>query len=295
MESGGNEPGYDRRGSPGRGSALLQLYQILEETLPPTRRKIRGTVLGLFAHPDDETFGPGGTLARLAQEGNEVHLLCATRGEAGTIGDSAGLGRRLLASTRMNELEEACRALGISSPTILPFPDSGLGRLEEETLLRPFVREIRRVRPDLLISFHADGISGHLDHQTVTARAVTAFDLASDPERWPDLGPTHAAARLWTYGIPQTKAGRITYRRIHAVPDAEVDASIDVGQFLRHKRVAVAAHASQKPFIEYMEQKLGGLDDFWNEEAFVLARARVPLPEDAPRPVKSLWLGMEDS
>jgi LmbE family N-acetylglucosaminyl deacetylase len=165
--------------------------------------------------------------------------------------------------------------------------------LEEETLLRPFVGAIRSVRPDLMISFHADGISGHLDHRTVTARAAAAFDLAAEPRRWPDLGPAHAVARFWTYGIPQTKADRITYRKIHGVPDAEVDAVLDVGGFVSNKHAAVAAHATQKPFIEYMEQMLGDLHEYWCEEAFVLARSRVPLPESAARPVRSLRCGMD--
>jgi LmbE family N-acetylglucosaminyl deacetylase len=253
------------------------------------------TILGVFAHPDDETFGPGGALARLAAEGHTVHLLCATRGEAGTIGDSGGLGRRNLASIREEELAKACRALGIHSHRVLTLPDSGLARLDEETLVRPFVGALRALQPELLLSFHAEGISGHPDHRTVTARAATAFDLAAEAERWPELGPPHAVVRFWTYGIPESKARRITHRRIHAVPDEDVDALIDVRDYVDDKRAAVAAHATQKPFIDHLETIVGGLDEYWGEEAFVLERARIPLPPAEPRPVSDLLVGMDDS
>jgi LmbE family N-acetylglucosaminyl deacetylase len=249
-------------------------------------------VLALFAHPDDETFGPGGTLARLASDGQPLHLVCATRGEAGTIGRSAALGRRRLAELRERELAGACRALGLLPPQFLYLPDYGLGRLGAETLVRPFVRWIRAVRPSILITFHANGISGHLDHRTVTERAVAAFEAAGDPAYAPDLGPVHAPDRLWTYALTESRARRIDYRRVHSVPDAEIDALIDVSASIGAKRGAVAAHASQKPYIDDMEARLGDLAGFWTPEAFVLAAARTPLPSGTPRPVTDLFAGM---
>ena len=250
-------------------------------------------VLGLFAHPDDETFGPGATLARLAAEGHDVHLLTATRGEAGTIGKSSSLGRQELASVREAELVAACVALGIHPPEILTLPDSGLGRLEEETLLRPFVRKIRSVRPDIIISFHAEGISGHLDHRTVTLRALTAFERAADPEVWPYLGDPFAVQRFWAYSVPESRARRVTTRKLYSVRDDEVDAVLDVRAHVPAKKAAVEAHASQKPFIDRLEQDLGGLDDYWAQESFVLAASRIPLA--GPRPVGDLFEGLSDA
>lgn len=250
------------------------------------------TVLGLFAHPDDETFGPGATLAMLAARGHAVHLLCATRGDAGTIGDSASHGRRALAALREQELRGACAALGLREPEILTLPDGGLSRLEEETLLRPMVRSIRSVRPDLLISFHEDGISGHADHRTVTTRVGRAFELAGNADLWPDLGPPHAAARFWAYCVPESQARRLTARRLFGVEDAKVDADLDVAAHIPAKRAAIAAHASQKPFIDWLEEQLGGIEEFWARDAFVLAAARIPIPEGEPRPLRDLFAGM---
>ena len=248
------------------------------------------TVLGVFAHPDDETFGPGATLARLAAEGHAVHLLCATRGEAGTIGRSSSLGRRELASLREAELAAACAALGIGEPEILALPDSGLARLEEETLLRPIVRAIRSVRPLIILSFHSEGISGHTDHRTVTERTRRAFDLAAQDGLWPDLGRAFAPARFWAYSIPESRARRVKSRRLFAVPDAALDAVLDVRAFIPRKRAAILAHASQKPFIDNLEAELGDLDDYWKEEGFVLEAARVPIV--GHRPLDNLFEGL---
>jgi LmbE family N-acetylglucosaminyl deacetylase len=249
-------------------------------------------VLGLFAHPDDETFGPGGTLALLGARGDRVRVVCATRGEAGTIDRSAFLGKKRLAALRETELAAACRALGIEPPSMLHLPDGGLHRLDPETLQRPFVRAIREYRPDILITFHSGGISGHRDHRTVTVRALEAFEMAADPDRWPYLGAPWAAARVWCYSLPESQAARVTFRTLHAVPDDEIDAVLDVSRHLAAERAAVGAHASQKAFVDHLESFLGDLDGFWSEEAFVLAAARTPLPRSAARPVDDLFLGM---
>jgi LmbE family N-acetylglucosaminyl deacetylase len=125
----------------------------------------------------------------------------------------------------------------------------------------------------------------------VTARAFQAFDLAALAELWPDLGPAHAPVRFWAYCVPEAKAKRLTARRLYSVPDAEVDAELDVAAHIPAKRAAVAAHASQKPFIDWLEDQLGGLEGYWAKDSFVLAAARVPLPA-GPRPVGDLFAGM---
>ena len=250
------------------------------------------TVLSLFAHPDDETFGPGGTLARLADEGHALHLMCATRGESGSIGKSSSYGRRRLAALREAELEAAREVLGIRSLEIIGLPDGGLRRLEPETLVLPFVRAIRTFRPDILITFHADGISGHADHRTVTARTLTAWERAADRAFAPHLGEPHATPRVWAYSIPDSAARRVTHRKLYSVPDEAVDAVLEVSAYSPVKRRAVEVHATQKLFIEDMERRLGGLGALWGRECFVLAASRVPLPGKAPRPVEDLFAGM---
>lgn len=249
------------------------------------------TVLCLFAHPDDETFGPGGTLAKLSAEGHTVRLVCATRGESGTIDKSSSFGRRRLAEVRFQELLAACDVLGIDSPWIYTFPDSGLIRLEEETLLRPFVHAIRAFRPDAIITFHEDGISGHNDHRTVTARAKGAYHLASDGGLWPDLGPSHEVQRFWEYTVSESRAAMITTRKIHSTPDDELDADIDTSEHVAAKKKAVEAHATQKLFVENLENSAAA-GFMWKKEGFLLTEARTPLPEPTERPVDDLFLGL---
>jgi LmbE family N-acetylglucosaminyl deacetylase len=152
------------------------------------------------------------------------------------------------------------------------------------------VRAVRAVRPDILVTFHENGLSGHADHTTVSRRVITAFRAAEDA-RWPELGPPHAAARLWMYSIPDSRAGKIA-RTLHTVPDDALDAVIDVAESLPARRAAVAAHATQKPFIDWVESQLEDPDAYWRREGFQLRDARVPLPSRGPRPVDDLLAGL---
>ena len=122
--------------------------------------------------------------------------------------------------------------------------------------------------------------------------ALEAFDRAAEAGCAPDLGPPHAASRLWTYSMAASAAERITWRHIHSVPDQELDALLEVSACIPAKRAAVAAHASQAFFVHDMERRLGDLTAMWSAEAFVLSAARVPLPPGTPRPVDDLFLGM---
>ena len=86
----------------------------------------RNSILGVYAHPDDESFGTGGTLAKYASQGAQITLICATRGEAGEISDPSLATPETLARVREEELRSACRVLGISEPLFLGYRDSGM-------------------------------------------------------------------------------------------------------------------------------------------------------------------------
>src|SRR5438876_1076552 len=101
----------------------------------------------ILAHPDDETFGTGGTLIRYAKDGIEVHSLCLTQGEKGWAGvDDHIVPRELVGPTRAKELAEAGLRMGLTSVTCLRYPDSGLADVKEEWVVRDIVRWLRRVR-----------------------------------------------------------------------------------------------------------------------------------------------------
>lgn len=140
-----------------------------------TTNRSRHRILAIFAHPDDETFLAGGTLAKYAAGGWDVLLLCATHGEAGRRGEYGSFTKKQFALLRKEELEAACRALGIHRPIFLECADKGLARDCWNSATEEIVHAIRRLRPDVVITFGPDGISGHPDHVALSQIVTTAF------------------------------------------------------------------------------------------------------------------------
>lgn len=125
-------------------------------------------VVVVVAHPDDESFGLGAVIDEFARAGSHVHVVCLTHGEASTLGVDAGD----LAQVRRGELVEAARALDIAGFTLLSYPDGGLRDLPEGLLSEAVRRVVEAERPDGLVAFDPDGITGHPDHQAATRAAL---------------------------------------------------------------------------------------------------------------------------
>ena len=130
------------------------------------------TVLAVFAHPDDESLACGGTLARLADEGARVVLLCATRGERGSPGGPERDDE--LASNRARELTDAASVLGIGDVFLLDHPDGDIRWARVAELHAQIVMTIRHYAPSAVITFGEDGLYWHLDHIGVYERTTTA-------------------------------------------------------------------------------------------------------------------------
>src|SRR6478735_2444333 len=130
-------------------------------------------VLGIFAHPDDETLCAGGTLAKYAAAGAEVRVVSLTRGGAGQIRDASAATRATLAAVREKELEAAAVQLGLTEARCLDHPDGGLAEVDGQALVGLASRLLDEVDPDVVVTFGPDGFSGHADHVAVGA-AVTA-------------------------------------------------------------------------------------------------------------------------
>jgi LmbE family N-acetylglucosaminyl deacetylase len=142
------------------------------------------TVLAVFAHPDDESLACGGTLARLADEGVRVVLLCASHGERGSSADPAVPRGPDLGRVRECELLEAAKVLGISEVILLDHPDGEIRWRNVEQLQEQIAQAITDHTPDLVITFDEDGLYWHLDHIGVherTATAVKSFGSAAPP------------------------------------------------------------------------------------------------------------------
>jgi len=157
----------------------------------------RFKLLAVLAHPDDESLGFGGTLAKYAAEGIETYLVTATRGERGRFGvlgkggDPAEVGR-----VREAELRAAAAVLGIREVSLLNYPDGGVDQIEAATAIRAIVAHIRRIRPDVVVTFGPDGAYGHPDHIAISQFATAAIVCAADCSYGVDELPPHRVPKL---------------------------------------------------------------------------------------------------
>jgi len=152
-------------------------------------------ILGVFAHPDDEVFVAGGTLAKYVARGAEAMVLCATRGQAGQIRDARVATRHTLGSVREQELRQACAILGVQHVSCLDYMDGRLRESDFEALVGSIVDVVREFQPDVVITFGEDGAYGHPDHVTISEATTRAFELSQhelDGQSQP-----HAPARLY--------------------------------------------------------------------------------------------------
>lgn len=124
-------------------------------------------ILGVFAHPDDEVFCVGGTMATYVEAGAEAMIVSATRGEAGQIRDAASATRATLGQARERELREACRCLGVQQVRLLDHLDGTLATLDHDAFVEEVGEAIDEFAPDVVVTFGADGFYGHPDHVAV--------------------------------------------------------------------------------------------------------------------------------
>ena len=143
-------------------------------------------VLGVFAHPDDEVFCAGGTLAQYAAAGAEIMVVSVTQGEAGQIQDGRAATRQTLGPVRAQELYRACEVLGVQHTLCLNYGDGALQNADSEALTRHITQIIRTFRPDLVITFGPDGAYGHPDHIAISGITTQAFALAEQAAQFPE-------------------------------------------------------------------------------------------------------------
>ncbi len=143
-------------------------------------------ILGVFAHPDDESFCAGGTLARYVASGAEVMVVSATRGEAGQIRSAGVATRRTLGQVREQELYLACQRLGVQHTVCLDYGDGMLQEVDQDILIGGIVEIIRSFRPDVVITFGPDGGYGHPDHIAISAATTAACVRSGEGHHFPE-------------------------------------------------------------------------------------------------------------
>ena len=188
-------------GQPISGLARPAGPRLLDDGVPPGGRC---RLLGVFAHPDHETFCAGGTFARYAGQGAEIMVVSATRGQAGQIRDAAAGNRQTIAAVREAELRLACERLGITEVRCLDHVDGTLADAGFAALVEEVAEVIGEFRPDIVITFGPDGGYGHPNHVTISAATTAACQRAAGPGHRPDRGSHPAAPAV----LPALPAGR---------------------------------------------------------------------------------------
>jgi LmbE family N-acetylglucosaminyl deacetylase len=157
-------------------------------------------LMAVLAHPDDESLGTGGALAKAAAEGIETYVVTATRGERGRFGDAKeSPGLEIVGRAREAELRAAARELGVNEVRFLDYVDGDLDRADPAEAIGRIVTHLRRVRPEVVITFGPDGAYGHPDHIAISQLTTAAVACAADPEFGPasDEAAPHRVSKLY--------------------------------------------------------------------------------------------------
>jgi LmbE family N-acetylglucosaminyl deacetylase len=220
-------------------------------------------LMAIFAHPDDESMGVGGTLARYAAEGVEISLVTATRGERGWFGPGRHPGLDILGMRREAELYAAANVLGIRRVDFLNYLDGDLDQAPPAQVIAKLVAHLRRIRPHVVVTFGHDGGYGHPDHIAISQFTTAAIMRAADPGYGPRSGcgsNSHAVSKLYhlVFSAEQWRAyeqafGEVSMhidgvdRRGRGWRDWEITTTIDAGEHWRTAWSAVACHRTQLP------------------------------------------------
>lgn len=258
------------------------------------------TILAVFAHPDDEAFPTGGTLAHYARLGHKVYLACATRGEVGQLKDPALApvdgSEPDMAMIRTAELERSCEALGIEPPIFLGYHDSGrkdrLRKDDPQALyntdlweVEARIREvIAQVRPAVLITFDPHGGYGHPDHLVIHRAATAAFyssgTLPDPPRRlFYSAFTVERAAAMQQSG--QTSIMEDLDPQVYGVSESTVALKMSVQDYIPNKLAAVQAHRSQfAPMTAETvpAERRAQMQQWMATETFTLGGTRGPIP-----------------
>ena len=253
--------------------------------------------MAVLAHPDDESLGVGGTLAKYASEGVEVFLLTGTRGDSGRYrgyrpGDEQHPGPSALANIREAELRRAASALGVREVSLLDYRDQHLDRANPREAIAAIAKHIRRVEPQVVVTFGPDGAYGHPDHVAISQFTTAAIVAAADPAFRSDAALAerpHAVSKLYYIAWPQStwNAYQAAFRKLVSTvdgverqavpwPDWAITTVIDTKSFSPTVWRAISCHESQIAAYERLVQL--SQDDhaaLWSSQSFYRAFSTV--------------------
>jgi len=221
-------------------------------------------LLAVFAHPDDESMGMGGTLAKYSAEGVEAHLVCATRGERGWFGpEEQNPGLSLLGKTRTLELTNAVKELGMKGLYFLDYIDGDVDQAHHAEAVSKITAHIRRIKPQVVVTFPPDGNYGHPDHIAMGQFTSAAIICAAD-SNYQDVEklPAHRVSKLYymvdaenfinlvapfmgdmTFRVDDQLRGEVPWK------DWMVTTRIDMAEYCPTAWRALQCHQSQLPTL----------------------------------------------
>ena len=224
-------------------------------------------LLLVVAHPDDECFGFGGALALAAERSVETHVICLTDGQAATHRGEAASGEDL-GRMRRQEFADSCAVLGVSHAELWDFADARLEFVDFSRTAARLVAKMRAYKPQVVVTFGADGgLNTHPDHTMTSLLTTAAFHWAASAKRFPELGPVHAGERLYLLSTS-------FFMECRPAPlPAPWTMALDIRSVQARKHEAFTRHTSQRPL---MESTKALFEEFGHTEHYTLAAGKEP-------------------
>ena len=238
------------------------------------------SLLAVFAHPEDESFGPAGTLAKYASEGIAVSLVTATRSKNGASADELnGKARDRVCS---------CRASGVRRACLFDYRPGELHQVAPNVVEERLVRLIRELRPQVMVTFGPRGLTGDSDNQILNGATTAAFHSAGDPNKFPQHVreglAAYAPQKLYYCVIPQSIVSRWGVQGLYAVPDNEITTVLDVSSFSEAMKSAL--YCQRHRALDWL---MDNPQVEWNSEYYALIKSHL---NKRPRREKDLFAGL---
>lgn len=203
-------------------------------------------VIFVFAHPDDESFSSGGTIAMLSKKGVTIKLITATKGEAGQIGSPPVCKKEELGKCRELELKKAAKILGISEIFFLKYKDGELPKISIKVLGEEVFEILKKENPDVVITFNREGGSKHPDHIRISKVTTFAF------QKYIEVAKKHV--KLYFNAVPRTLVRKLekdgmaytAFGKVNGTPNHLISTVIDIEDTIEIKIKALKAHKSQR-------------------------------------------------
>ncbi|HEX2193816.1 MAG TPA: PIG-L deacetylase family protein [Candidatus Limnocylindria bacterium] len=287
---------------------MSSIWRPIRERQPPR------SLMVIVAHPGDEAFGFGGAIAQAVASGAYVVVVCATRGrfDARLLEKAPAPGGRNrhytrpvvwrnLDTVREDELRRSVTVLGVRVLRMLDYAEEDLANADFDELVSRLVEPIRMHRPQVILSFGPDGVSGDADHVVVGRAALAAFDLAGEPLAFEDdLEEDQVAwraAKLYQLVVPASQLEPLGDRAPaeYGSGDDAGTLAIELGELAQLKLAAISRHVSQTgsdgAFRDWTPEARAA---FLAREHYRLVRSNLPVPAGGGEPASEsgFWDGL---